>query len=101
MLDLLPPCLLFFIFSQPEENVGGRSSVSLVHCLLRINHRPQILLPVYVLLLDAYTNLSEGEEMITPELMLGHLVDWTDPEKAMWARLWSSHALRFSHALSV
>lgn len=39
--------------------------------------------------------------MITPELMLGHLVDWTDPEKAMWARLWSSHTLRFAHALSV
>lgn len=33
--------------------------------------------------------------MITPELMLGHLVDWTDPEKAMWARLWSSRAFRF------
>jgi hypothetical protein len=56
---------------------------------------PKNLLPVYVLLLDAYSNLNEREEMITSERMLGHLVDWTDPEK------WSSRTMRFAHALSV
>lgn len=40
MLDLLLPCLLFFIFSQPEESVGGQFSVSLGRRLLRMNRRP-------------------------------------------------------------
>jgi hypothetical protein len=54
-----------------------------------------------MLLLDAYSNLSEEEEMITPELMLGHLVDWTDPEKTMRVGFWLSHTLWFAHASSV
>jgi hypothetical protein len=84
MFIIFLPGLLLFKLGEPEEDERGKLIRPFVGAELFELPSKQLFLPLFSQITEMYAGLDEGQTMVSPLQLGSMLVDWTDPDKAVY-----------------
>jgi len=84
MSIVLLPSVLLLKRREPVEGEGGKSIPSSARWSIYLFSLYQLFLPMFAQITEMYSELEEGQTMVNPLQLASMLVDWMDPEKAVY-----------------
>jgi len=83
MFILFLPSVLLLKRREPAEGERGKSNRPFVWWSICLP-LDQLFLPMFAQITEMYSELEEGQTMVNPLQLASMLVDWMDPEKAVY-----------------